>query len=139
MSDRTTYARQQTAREGICANDPAAALTTGLAAWESCELTGDPIMYANLIQFKLGPGKCAVAEQVMKGTAPAIGQRPGFRKATFLGNDEQGQYGALEVFASKEDAEAAFQALFPQFRAKVKDVVVEPHSRTLFEVLEPVG
>ncbi|NIN95535.1 MAG: hypothetical protein GTN93_10590 [Anaerolineae bacterium] len=94
-------------------------------------------MYANQVMFTLGPGKRSTAEKLVDQFAPAIGSRKGIKSATFLADETVGEYGALVLWESKEDAEAAFEALFPQLQKALAGIVQGQPVRRLFEVLEP--
>jgi hypothetical protein len=87
--------------------------------------------------FTLGPGKRSTAEKLLGQFAPAIRTRKGFKSVTFLGDHTVGEYGALVVFESKEDADATFEALFPQLQQAVAGIAESAPIRRLFEVLEP--
>ena len=93
-------------------------------------------MYANWVTFNLGAGKRQQAEEMGKGFRPAFEKLKGFERVMFLGNDETGEYGALVIWETKEDAETAFQAVFPQLQEAVKGKVKEPPKRVLFEVIK---
>ena len=71
-------------------------------------------MYANLVMFTLGPGKRSTAAKLFERFAPAAKARKGFKTLTVLADDTVGEYGVLVVFESKEDADAPFEAIFPQ-------------------------
>jgi len=94
-------------------------------------------MYANLVTFNLAPGKPKQREKLIQKFDPALKATKGFKQVTFLGNDETGQGGALMVWETKEDAEAAFQAMFPQLQQALEGLVKEPPIRAVFEVIEP--
>ena len=94
-------------------------------------------MYANLVSFKLGPGKRAAADKLIAQFDPAIRAREGFKDVTFLADDTAGQYEALVVFDSQQAAQDTFEALFPRLKAALEGIAQKPASRTLFEVLEP--
>ena len=94
-------------------------------------------MYANLITFTLGPGKRPVAEKLVAQFAPALKARDGFKSQTFLGDDVPGEYSALVVFESREQAQATFEAMFPQLKQALTGIVQGEPSRGLLEVIEP--
>ena len=93
-------------------------------------------MYANWVTFNLGAGKRQQVEEMGKKFRPALEKMKGFESVMFLGNDETGEYGALVTWETKEDAETAFQAMFPQLQDAVKGLVKEPPRRVLFEVIK---
>jgi len=94
-------------------------------------------MYANWVTFNLGPGKREQATEMVKKFRPALEALKGFEGVTFLGNEETGEYGSLITWQTKEDADAAFQVVFPQLQEAVKGRVKEPPRRVLFEVIKP--
>ena len=94
-------------------------------------------MYANLVMFTLGPGKRSTAEKLFERFATAAKARKGFKTLTVLADDTVGEYGVLVVFESKEDADATFEALFPQVQEALAGIGQGQPTRRLFEVLEP--
>ena len=94
-------------------------------------------MYANLVMFTLGPGKRSTAEKLFERLAPAARARKGFKTDTLLADDTVGEYGALVVFESKEDADATFEAIFPQLQEALTGIGQGQPTRRLFEVFEP--
>lgn len=94
-------------------------------------------MYANLVLFTLGPGTRPTAEKLIAKMDPTISALKGYKGITYLGNDEAGQYGALSVWETEEDAEAGFQNAFPQLKQALEGIATEPPTRRLFEVIEP--
>jgi len=92
-------------------------------------------MYVRLVLFTLGQGTRAVAEKMIAQFASALKSMKGFENATFFGDEADGQYGALIVWASKEDGEAAGEALGPQLEGALKPIIQGPLIHTLFEVM----
>ena len=92
-------------------------------------------MYANWVSFKMGAGKRQQMEEMGKQFRPALEKQKGFESVVFLGDEETGEYGSLVTFATKEDAENAFQVMFPKLQEAVKDQVKGPPTRVLFEVI----
>lgn len=93
-------------------------------------------MYANQIMFTLGPGKRPLADQLAADFAPLLAQREGFQAVTFLADDEIGEYGALVVYSTKEDADSTFELLSPRLRQAIEEVTQEHPTRRLFEIVE---
>jgi quinol monooxygenase YgiN len=93
-------------------------------------------MYARLVTFKLGPGKRSEAKKLVESFDPKIRARNGFKSLTFLGDDTLGEYGGLMVYESEADAEAAFEALYPQLGKALTGIAQGPPTNHLFEVLE---
>ena len=94
-------------------------------------------MYARLILFKLEPGSGSAAEKIADQFAPLLKSRKGFKNATFISDDEAGEYGNLVLYESKEDAEAAAEALFPVVQKTLSGIAKEPPRHPLFKVYEP--
>jgi len=94
-------------------------------------------MYARLVMFTLGPGMRSTAEKLADQFASAHKTLKGFKSATFIGDDTVGEYGALTLWESKEDAEAAGTALGPKLEQALSGIVKGPPTRRLFEVYEP--
>ena len=72
-----------------------------------------------------------------KRLAPAAKARKGFKALSILADDTAGEYGILGVFETKEDADATFEALFPNLQQASAGIVQGQPTRRLFEVLEP--
>ncbi len=94
-------------------------------------------MYARLVLFTLGPGTRSTAEKLDDQFAALLRARKGFKSVTFLADDTVGEYGAFVLWESKEDAEAAFEALNPQLEKALTGIVKGPPTTRLFEVVEP--
>jgi heme-degrading monooxygenase HmoA len=93
-------------------------------------------MYANWVTFNMGAGKRQQMEEMGKKFGSALQAMKGFKNVMFLGNEKTGEYGALVIWETKEDAEAGFQSMFPQLQEAVKGKVKEPPKRVLFEVIK---
>ena len=94
-------------------------------------------MYARLVMFTLGPGTRPAGEKLAEQFAPALKAMKGFKSVTFFLDDTVGEYGALSLWESKEDAEAAMAALDPQLQQALTDIVQGSPTLGLFEVYEP--
>ena len=71
-------------------------------------------MHAVLMMFTLGPGMRPTAEELCRRFAPSLRSMRGFRSATFICNDEIGEYGGLSVWESEDTAEAALETTGPR-------------------------
>jgi hypothetical protein len=91
--------------------------------------------YANWVTFNAGSGKRQQAEEMGKSFRPAFEKLRSFERVMFLGNDKSGEYGALVLWETNEDAEAVFQAMTPNPQEAVKGKVKEPPKRVQFEVI----
>lgn len=96
-------------------------------------------MYARLVLFTLGPGMRSTAEKIVGWSAASFKAQKGFKGATFLGDDDRSEYGGLTLWESKEDAEVAFEALFPQLQEALAGIIQGPPITKLFEVFEPTA
>jgi hypothetical protein len=93
-------------------------------------------MYARLVLFTLGPGMRSTGEKLADQFAPALGAQKGFKSVTFFLDDIVGEYGALSLWESKEDADASSAALDPQLQQALTGIVQGPPTLLLFEVYE---
>ncbi len=92
--------------------------------------------YARLTLFTLGPGTRATAEALAKEMVPLVKAQPGNEGATFLIDEENGEYGAFLLWDTKEHGEAAKEAMLPILMSKIGDIMKGPPSLKLFEVYE---
>ncbi len=96
-------------------------------------------MYARLLLFTLGPGNRSTAEKLAEQFVPVLKARKGFQRVTFFGDDTTGEYGAFVLWGSKEDAEAAREAIFPVFEKAVSGMLKgPPPTHPLYEVVVEV-
>lgn len=94
-------------------------------------------MQARLVMFTMGPGKRAVAEKMADQFLAAMKSLQGFKGATFLVDERVGEYGALSLWESKAEAEAAGEALTPDLQQALQGIVQGPPTQRQFEVYEP--
>ena len=94
-------------------------------------------MYARLIMFTLGAGKRPFAEGMAKQFQSVMQGMKGFKSATFLVDESIGEYGVMSVWATKEDAESAADAMRPGFQQALEGKVQGPPSVRMLEVFEP--
>ncbi len=94
-------------------------------------------MYARLVLYTLGQGMHSAAQKIIEEMSPRVKARKGFKGLYFFGDDETGEYGALSLYETKEDAEASKEALFPIFQNALSGISKSPPSIRLFKVLEP--
>ena len=78
-----------------------------------------------------------MAEMLATQFAPALRARDGFRSQTFLGDDALGEYSALVVSESREQAQATFEAMYPRLKQALVGFVQDEPTRRLLEVIEP--
>ena len=96
-------------------------------------------MYARFSLFTLGPGMRSKAEEIVGEIIPKIKAQKGFKSINFLGEDETGEYGAFILWETKENGEAAKEALFPILQSKLTGIAKGLPILKLFEVIEPKG
>lgn len=94
-------------------------------------------MHAHLIMFTLGPNKRYIAEMVCDKYHEIVSSVKGFEGITYLFDDVAGEYGALSVWASKEESEAAYQYMYPQIRSAFGDAVKGSPDIRMLEVYVP--
>ena len=94
-------------------------------------------MYARLVMFTLGPGMRKESDKLADQFASAHKNMKGFKGATFIGDESIGEYGALTIWESKEDAEASSAALRPKLEQALSGIAKGPPTSRLFEVYEP--
>lgn len=95
-------------------------------------------MYARLVMFTLGSGKRVVAEKMADQFLGVMQGLVGFKGATFLLDEAVGEYGALSLWASKKDADAAGEVMTGSLRQALDGLVQGPPIQRTFEVYEPV-
>ncbi len=93
-------------------------------------------MYARLVLFTLGPGMRSTAEKIAGEMMPKVKARKGFKSVNWLGDDEAGEYGAFLLWETKEDAEAAKEALFPVLQNALSGIAKSQPTLKIFEVYE---
>ncbi|MFC4770199.1 hypothetical protein ACFO8Q_23260 [Effusibacillus consociatus] len=87
--------------------------------------------------FTLGPNKRFLAEMIADRCNGMVRKLKGFNNIIYLMDDAAGEYGALTLWESKEDAEAAIQIVYPRVRRTLDDYVQVTPDIRLFEVYEP--
>ena len=96
-------------------------------------------MYVRLVRFSFGPGKHAEAQSLATELIPAIRVLKGCSSATFFGDQTDGSYGLIVLWASQEEADAAAAVIGPRLQAGLAGNVQGPPDIRLFEVIEPAG
>lgn len=94
-------------------------------------------MYARLNFLNVGPGQREFAEGLADKIAPAMRALKGFRSVTFVGDFETGEIGGLSVWETKEDADAAAEAIGSLVQQSAADRLKGPPNVKVFEVYEP--
>lgn len=94
-------------------------------------------MYARMITLDFGSGNEAVAGKIAEKMMPAYQSLDGFVSATFLGNDDTGEYVSITFWSSEEAGEAAAAALAGPAQAALADVVKAPPVMRQYVVYEP--
>ena len=96
-------------------------------------------MVARLHLYKAKPESLFKVQGLVDYFAPILKARRGYKGATFFGNDKVGEYGSFVIWASKEDADAAAEALFPILKEKLSSIAKETVKHTLYDNIEPRG
>ena len=94
-------------------------------------------MFAQLVMLTLGPNMRSTGEELAEKFAPALRAAKGFKRVTFFGNDEVGEYGSLSIWETKEDVMAAATLLQPNLEKAVSGIAKSPPTRRFYEVYEP--
>jgi heme-degrading monooxygenase HmoA len=94
-------------------------------------------MYALLTTFTLGVGMRSKAEELADRFARLLKNMKGFKNLLCLGDYNVGEYVALSIWQSRDDAEAAASVAGPQLQQALTGIVKGPVTRRCFEVYEP--
>jgi hypothetical protein len=101
-----------------------------------CKKGGVP-MIVRLLLMDFGPGVRSAAEKVADQFAPIYKTMKGFKSSTFFANPETGECGALSLWESKEDAEAASAIIRPKLMEAATGILKGPPTVKTFELYEP--
>lgn len=96
-------------------------------------------MYAQLVLFPLGLGMRTEAEQMADEFNLLHKGIKGFKSATFLGDDSNGNYGSLSIWETPEDLQAASEILRPKLQEALSGIAKGEPTVQIFEVYEPKG
>ena len=96
-------------------------------------------MYARLILLSLGAGKRSTGEKIADIIAPLYRAAKGFKSVTFFAADETGECGALSLWESREDAEAAGASFRLKLQELTTGILEGPPTVRGYEVYEPKG
>jgi heme-degrading monooxygenase HmoA len=95
-------------------------------------------MYARIIKFKLRPGSRSKAEEIFAERGNALSAAEGMISTHFFGDDSTGEYGAIVLWQTQEDAEAFFKVSFPIAKKALEGLVEEPTQANLYEIIKVV-
>jgi heme-degrading monooxygenase HmoA len=97
-------------------------------------------MHGRLTLITAGPGERAKMEALADKAASRYRQLKGFKGVTFFADEQEGLYGSLTLWESREDAEAAAAAAGPALREELAGIALrgQPQIRTV-DVYEPKG
>lgn len=87
--------------------------------------------------FTLGPQNRYLAEIVCDKYHEIVSSIQGFKGITYLFDDVGGEYGALSIWTSKDESEAAYQYIYPQIRSAFGDAVKSSPDIRMLEVYVP--
>ena len=65
---------------------------------------------------------------------PLLKSMKGYKTAVFVGDDAVGEYAAMSVWESKEDADAALAATEVQLKERLTGIAQGPPTRKVYEV-----
>ena len=105
---------------------------------EAVESEGEP-MYARLITLTVSPAEVALADRVSKILSAEMPLLPGFHSATFFCDPQFGEYAALSLWATKEDAVIGGRLLCARAEAAIAGSSIPLPASKLYEVYEPEG
>ncbi|MFC1937438.1 antibiotic biosynthesis monooxygenase family protein [Chloroflexota bacterium] len=94
-------------------------------------------MYSQMVIFKTAPGKRAAAEQMADQSYAALKGIKGFKGATYFGDSDNNEYGALYLWESKEVLDAVMKEIMPKMQEATNAIAIEPPIRRLYEIYEP--
>ncbi len=93
-------------------------------------------MHVLLTTFTLGPGTKEVADKIGEQFLAMLKGMKGFESMTMFGDDENGEYGGLSLWATKEDAEAALAGTEGPMKESVGSLLKGPPVRKVFKLWE---
>ena len=94
-------------------------------------------MYAQIVILKTAPGKRSEAEKLADQSFAALKGVKGFKGVTYLGDDDNSEYGSLYLWETKEDLDAVMKELMPRMQEATNALAIEPPFRRIYEVYEP--
>lgn len=97
-------------------------------------------MYGRLTLITASPGERSKMEALADWAAPLYPQVQGFSGVTFFADEQEGLYGSLTLWESREAAEAAAATVGSALQEKLAGVGLQgqPRIRTV-EIYEPRG
>jgi quinol monooxygenase YgiN len=104
------------------------------------ETKGVPDMYGRLTLITADPGERSKMEALADRSVSRYRQLKGFKGVTFFTDEQEGVYGSLTLWESREDAEAAAAVAGPELLKALDGVALrgQPQIRTV-EIYEPGG
>ena len=94
-------------------------------------------MYARLNFLSLKPGTSSTAMEAAGGASAEFKAQKGFKSLVFLVSDETDEIGTFSLWETKEDAEAAINAMKAGMMEEIGSYLQGPPTTKLFEVHEP--
>ena len=94
-------------------------------------------MYASLSVFKTAPGRLNEALRVADQVFALVRDLKGFISVVYFGDSDNNEYGALYVWETREDMEAAHSMATSRFPDLISSLAIEPPIRRIFEVYQP--
>jgi len=93
-------------------------------------------MYVRFAKIDLDPAQKSAALEVINKFIPLIKSQPGCMDCNFLTNDELKEYAMVVNWDSKENADAAMNAVGSKFIPELNKVTKEPVKPVLYKVYE---
>ena len=94
-------------------------------------------MYAQLVIFKTAPEKREQAETLADRAHATLKSAAGFKGATYFGDPDRNEYGALYLWENKEVLDAVMKEIMPKMILATDFLAVGTPVRSIFEVYEP--
>ena len=92
-------------------------------------------MWGRLAKITLGTGMREKAEQLADQAVDSFVELNGFVSVAFFMHDEdKGEYGSLSIWETREDAEAAEEALQPRLKEAAGDFLKAPPQISMVEI-----
>ena len=94
------------------------------------------MVYARLSKYRAMPGMASALEQVPTTFQPMVEAQPGFRGATYLANDDTGEFAVLTLWDTEEGADLLGETVVPRVLECMRDVFRGPPEVTIYEVMD---
>ncbi len=96
-------------------------------------------MYARYLTFRSSPQHREAIEQMAEGMYAFIKTLDGFLSVTYVISEDETTYGSFSVWASREDADRAGEALGEKLSGMLADKTVAAPEVVTMEVYQPLS